>query len=414
MVPPEPEPEEQPRASFLAFARKYAGMKWPDMSAKSRETIAQTLSALAIALVQDLPRRPDEDVLWRALSTYAFVPSLWPDDERPARISRSPSPYGAMKQPYDQTRALAWIEKASIPFAALNETKTARLALDQLKVTRDGRKAAETYFRRRRSVLVNLIGYAIESGELDANPLARLNEKIPKTSGAIDRSVVFNPAQAAEMLAAISYVGSYHRARGRRLVVFFAMLFYAMLRPEEALNVHDYECVLPDDPSVWGIMRLAKTKPTAGRRWTDSGEIHDTRGLKARSESDVRRVPIPPVLVAIIRAHLAEFGTAPDGRIVTNERGGIPVASTYTRVWREARPLAFTPAQLASGFAENPYDNRHAGISVMLNAGVDATDVAERAGNSAEVIHRVYGHRTAGRDQINNLKVEAFLAEHET
>jgi hypothetical protein len=99
---------------------------------------------------------------------------------------------------------------------------------------------------------------------------------------------------------------------------------------------------------------------------------------------------------------------------VTNERGGIPVASTYTRVWREARPLAFTPAQLASGFAEDPYDNRHAGISVMLNAGVDALDVAERAGNSAEVIHRVYGHRTAGRDHINNRKVDAFLAEHDT
>ena len=127
-----------------------------------------------------------------------------------------------------------------------------RLALDQLKVTRKGRKAAKTYFRRRRSVLVNLIGYAIASDELDANPLLKLNEKAPKTSTAIDRSIVFNPAQAAEMLAAISYVGSYRRARGRRLVVFFAMLFYAMLRPEEALNVHDYECVLPEDPNVWG------------------------------------------------------------------------------------------------------------------------------------------------------------------
>ena len=33
---------------------------------------------------------------------------------------------------------------------------------------------------------------------------------------------------------------------------------------------------------------------------------------------------------------IAEFGTAPEGRIVTNDRGCIPVASTYTRVWREA------------------------------------------------------------------------------
>jgi integrase len=412
MLLAEPDDEETPRVSFLAFAREYAGMKWPDVSAKSRETIAQTLSAVAVAMVEDAPQRPNGNTLWRVLSTYAFVPSLWPDDERPERVPRSPSPYGKAELPSDQRKALAWIESASLPLASLADAKTARRALDKLKVTQDGSKAAESYFRRRRGVLVNLIGYAIESGELDANPLAKLNEKAPKKSGPIDKSVVFNPAQAADVLAAISYVGSYRRARGRRLVVLFAMLFYAMLRPEEALFVHDYDCTLPEDPKTWGSIRLTQTRPTAGRRWTDTGRIHDERGLKARSETDVRIVPIPPVLVAIIRAHIAEFGTAPDGRLVKNERGGIPVASTYTRVWREARPLAFTPAQLASGFAEDPYDNRHAGISVMLNAGVDALDVAERAGNSAEVIHRVYGHRTAGRDQINNGKVDAFLKEH--
>lgn len=412
MLATEPDEEEAPRISFLTFAREYAGMKWPDISAKSRETIAQTLSALAVVMVEDTPQRPNGNALWRVLSTYAFVPSLWPDDERPERVPRSPSPYGDAELPSDQRKALAWIESASLPLASLAEAKTARRALDKLRITQDGSKAAESYFRRRRGVLVNLIGYAIETGELDVNPLAKLNEKAPKKSGPIDKSVVLNPAQAADMLAAISYVGSYRRARGRRLVVLFAMLFYAMLRPEEALFVHDYDCTLPGEPDAWGSIRLTQTRPTAGRRWTDSGRIHDERGLKARAETDVRIVPIPPALVAIIRAHIAEFGTAPDGRLVKNERGGIPVASTYTRVWREARPLALTPAQLASGFAEDPYDNRHAGISVMLNAGVDALDVAERAGNSAEVIHRVYGHRTAGRDQINNRKVDAFMKEH--
>ena len=308
--------------------------------------------------------------------------------------------------------ALKWIETASLPVAALSEAKTARLALDELKTTRDGRKAADSYYRRRRGVFVNFIGYAIERDELTLNPLLKLKEKVPRKPGPIDRSVAFNPAQGAEMLTAISYVGSYQRARGRRLVVFFAMQFYAMLRPEEALNVHDYDCTLPSDASEWGNIRLWETKPTAGKRWTESGEIHDTRGLKGRPDKAVRNVPIPPVLVAIIREHIEEFGAAADGRIVTNERGGIPVASTYTRVWREARPFAFTPAQIAAGFAANPYASRHAGISVMLNAGVDDTDVAERAGNSTEVIHRVYGHRTDGRDQINNRKVDAFMSEH--
>lgn len=406
----EVEHEEPPSLAFFALAQDYAAMKWPDLSAKSREAVAQTLTALTVALVSNLPKHPDEDVLWKALSTYAFVPSLWPDNKRSRRIPRSP--HFGVELPADQKAALDWIEKASLPTAELEKTKVARLAIDQLKATRDGRKAADSYFTRRRGIFVNFIGYAIEREELDVNPLTKLREKAPKKSGPIDRSVAFNPAQGDEMLTAISYVGSYGRARGRRLVVFFAMLFYAFMRPEEALNVHDYECTLPESNNEWGNIRLSETKPTAGKRWTNSGEIHDTRGLKGRSDTAVRNVPIPPVLVAIIRAHIAEFGTATDGRLVTNERGGIPVASTYTRVWREARPFAFTPAQISAGFAKNPYSGRHAGFSMLLNSGVDVMDAAERGGNSPEVIQRVYGHRTDGRDQINNRKVDAFLSEH--
>src|SRR5581483_9933231 len=112
MLPAEHEGEEESRVSFLAFAREYAGMKWPDVSAKSRETIAQTLSALAGVMVEDTPQRPHGIALWRVLSTYVFVPSLWPDGERPERVPRSPSPYAGDELPFDQRKALAWIESA--------------------------------------------------------------------------------------------------------------------------------------------------------------------------------------------------------------------------------------------------------------------------------------------------------------
>jgi predicted small metal-binding protein len=39
-------------------------------------------------------------------------------------------------------------------------------------------------------------------------------------------------------------------------------------------------------------------------------------------------------------------------------------------------------------------------------------DVAERAGNSAEVIQRVFGHRTHGRDQIDERRADALMPEH--
>ncbi|MGW2286891.1 hypothetical protein [Streptomyces phaeochromogenes] len=81
----------------------------------------------------------------------------------------------------------------------------------------------------------------------------------------------------------------------------------------------------------------------SGKQWTDSGERHDKRGLKSREAKEDRPVPIPPPLVAMLRAHLKEFGTAKDGRLFTNERGGLVGSSTYWRVWRDAREYALSP-----------------------------------------------------------------------
>jgi integrase len=80
-------------------------------------------------------------------------------------------------------------------------------------------------------------------------------------------------------------------------------------------------------------------------------------------------VPIPPELVAILRAHIDTFGVAPDGRIFSSDRSH-PVASTaISDVWAEARTLALTPAQVASPLAGRPYDLRHAAVSLWLAAG---------------------------------------------
>ena len=389
------------------LASRYAGMKWPDLAAKSRETTANVLAAVTIALVADRPGKPDDDVLWKALYGYAFVPAVWPEDERPKRII---SPHGAAKLPPAQRLALAWVRKASLPVTDLVSAKVARQALDALKVTRTGARAGDVYFRRRRGVLSNFISYLIEEEVLDLNPLAKLKKtekKLPKAVVAIEREVTFSPAQGAELLTAVSYVGSYKRARGRRLVVFFALVIYAGLRPEEALGLRKSDCHLPE--TGWGRLTLRKAKPTAGKRWTDTGKVHDDRGLKGRGQDETRPVPIPPVLVAIIRAHIEQFGVAEDGRIVTNERGGIPVASTLTRAWKEARPFALTPEQVNSKLAETPYTGRHAALSGQLNAGMDPTDIAERAGNSPEVLLRIYAKTVHGREEHNNKLIEKML-----
>ena len=51
----------------------------------------------------------------------------------------------------------------------------------------------------------------------------------------------------------------------------------------------------------------------------------------------------------------------------------------WGEVWQRARPIALAPAQQASPLARRPYDLRHAAVSLWLNAGVPATQVAPNA-----------------------------------
>jgi integrase len=141
-----------------------------------------------------------------------------------------------------------------------------------------------------------------------------------------------------------------------------------MLRPSEAMALCAEDCVLPD--IGWGRLELHQTKPVVGKHWTDSGGSHEGRGLKNRPSRAIRIVPIPAELVAILRAHLTRHGHAPDGRLFCSEGGRVLYPSSYRYVWQRARCLALTPAQAASPLARRPYDLRHAGVSLRLNAGV--------------------------------------------
>ena len=92
-------------------------------------------------------------------------------------------------------------------------------------------------------------------------------------------------------------------------------------------------------------------RSAAGREWTDSGEFHEARKPKGGPKNAVRRVPIPPELVRLLREHVESYGTGPDGRLFWTYRGGIYQPSTVWHVLQMARAVAFPPAMLASPLA---------------------------------------------------------------
>lgn len=379
--------------TWYDFARAYVAMKWPHAAPNSRDSLNETMTLVTTQLLGDRPGRPADDVLRRALRGWAFV--LQSEDED--------------APPVDIANALRWVGKASLPLTTLKNPAEIRSVLNSLKLTLSGVPAAAETVRRKRAVLFNALAYAVELGELPENPVALVKWKLPKLTKEVDRRVVVNPRQATELLGAVSYVGGYRRARGRRLVALFACMYFGGLRPAEAVALRRPDCALPD--TGWGSLILEKSRPTVGKRWTGTGEVHDNRGLKNRPSNETRIVPIPPRLVRMLRAHIEEFGTAEDGRLFANERGGVVASTTYWRVWDEARHLALTPEQVASPLAARPYDLRHAALSSWLNAGVDPTEVAERAGNSVEVLLSRYAKCLDGRQDVANRRIAELLGE---
>jgi integrase len=153
---------------------------------------------------------------------------------------------------------------------------------------------------------------------------------------------------------------------------------------------------------------MALPRPRA-RKWTNTGKVHEERGLKGRSRKAVRKVPIPPELVHLLREHIERFGTASNGRLFRSERGGLIQPSTWWQVWRKVRNLALTPEQLVTPLMERPYDLRHAGITWRLNSGVPAPDVAKWAGHSVEVLTRIYAGCVVGLDEVWITRMSAGL-----
>jgi integrase len=377
------------QVSWYQHTLNYLARRRDGLSGNSVRSIAETLTTVTLALLVPGKGQLHEDLLREALYGWAYRNRADP----PAHIAS----------------ALDWIAGHSRPLADLADTDVMLDVLDSLARKLDGKRAAANTIVRKRAVLSNILDYGIGRG-LDANPLpvaAKMWTQPKTTEGVVDPRVVVNWRQAEALLTAVSY----HGRVGPRLVAFFACLYYAGLRPSEAVELReDLNLDLPADDG-WGTLYLHGSAPTVGSGWSRSGRRRDPRELKHRAQGAVRPVPCHPALTRYLHSHVAELGTASDGRLFRGYRDGDLSESLYGRVWQGARRLAFTPAVAASPLAGRPYDLRHACLSTWLNAGVDPTQVAEWAGNSVDVLLRVYAKCIHGRDELNRQRIEEALRD---
>jgi hypothetical protein len=56
------------------------------------------------------------------------------------------------------------------------------------------------------------------------------------------------------------------------------------------------------------VLEFSEISSAAGRDWTDDGQVHEASRPKGGPRNAIRRVPIPPVLVSMIREHVQDHG----------------------------------------------------------------------------------------------------------
>ncbi|MGH3487865.1 MAG: tyrosine-type recombinase/integrase [Actinopolymorphaceae bacterium] len=376
-------------------------MKWPRAAGNSRRSIADALATVTPALLKEGTAPPDRKLLRRALYQWSFNTA--------ARRRGGP--------PQDCERVVRWLEGYTLSLSELDDPSVVRRALDMLATKQDGTPTAATTLMRKRAMFYNSMEYAVELGHLTGNPLQRVKWTAPKVAEAIDPRVLIDRRRVEDILTAMTKLDGI----GPRLVAFFGCMYYAAMRPAEVADLRASDITLPPlvwsdeeqrhvEPGTWGDLHLSHSSPALSPAWNESGKRRESRQLKHRAKGDVRVVPCHPRLVELLRRHIAEFGTASDGRLFRSMYFNRPLSEgTYPQVWRRARAAALSEAEAASTLALRPYDLRHACVTTWLNAGVDPAQVAEWAGHSVAVLLRVYVRCITGRDEIAKKRIEEAL-----
>ncbi|GAA2841723.1 tyrosine-type recombinase/integrase [Kribbella solani] len=376
------------KMTFYEFACEYVDMKWPKAAANSRRSIADALVAVTPVMLKGSKAGAEAKALRSALHKWAF---------NTAHRDAAPD---------DVKELLKWAARSSKPLADLARKDTIRTAMDAVGNKLDGTAASHTYTGRRRAVLWNLCEYAIEQGYLVKNPMTTVKKaaRPTHTSDVVDPATVPNPEQAEELIEAVGRLPG----AGPMLKTFFGSMYYSALRPGEAVDLCEPNLHIPEEGR--GKLYLTESNPFAGSAWTDSGDSRDRRQLKHREKGTGRWAPCPSKQTALFHWHLAEFGVDEFGRLFRGGSGGAVPGKTYQDVWRRARILVFGEKfALASNLAKRPYDLRHAAVSTWLASGVDPQRVSEWAGQSLEVLMRIYAKCLDGMEEQALDRIEVIL-----
>ena len=268
----------------------------------------------------------------------------------------------------------------------------------KLSLKLDGAQMAANTANRIRIVNRATVHSAIDAGAVAADvwpqrSKSRARRKVSRTKRSVDIRTLPSPAVMAEAIDAIVT----QQPASRTYRVMTAVAYYAGLRPSEVVMLRVRSIELP----VQGWGRLDVTE--ADISFDEPGE----------PKTGPRSVPIPPVLVNILREWVDENNLSALDRLLFRTRNDTRTVrallveadtsgSNWARAWHRAlESVGQQPLRV--------YDCRHAAATTWLRAGMPLAETARRLGHSVETLVSTYIGALDDEQHIANLRVDTIL-----
>lgn len=345
------------------WARRWLAEQWQEWQPRTRASASEALARLLLLTVRDKATPPN------GLRRY-LQGALSPDSER----NRDPHLEG-------------WLAMNCLSLAEIDRERVAEVDR-QLGLKLDGSPLAATTANRIRIVSRACVQAAVAIGAITDDPWPprsqqRARRKVARRRRGVDVRNLPGPETMAQAIDAITT----HQPGSRTYRVMTAVAYYAGLRPSEVVMLRVRALVIPTDG--WGRINVTE----ADISFDEPGE----------PKTGPRTVPIPPVLVVILRQWIEENRLNSAGDLLFRTRGDKrPSASNWGRAWHRA---------LASVGQEplRVYDCRHAAATTWLRAGVPLAETARRLGHSVETLVSNYVGALDDEEHIGNTRIESML-----
>ena len=359
----EPESWQTPSADVRVheWSRRWLAEQWQEWQPRTRASATEALARFVTLAVERSARPPD------GLRVY---PALSPHSEGGHDV-----------------RFEKWMGRNCLTLGELDRERVADIDR-RLGLKLDGSPMAANTANRIRIVARASVQAAIDAGAIAADvwpprSKTRARRKVARTRRSVDVRALPGPAATAEAIDAIVT----QQPGSKTYRVMTAVAYYAGLRPSEVVMLRVRSAVLPIDG--WGRLEVTE----ADISFDEPGE----------PKTGPRSVPIPPVLVTMLREWIDDNDlTSPERLLFRTRNDTMPGGSNWARAWHRAlESVGQKPIRV--------YDCRHAAATTWLRAGMPLAETARRLGHSVETLVSTYVGALDDEEHIGNQRIDSIL-----